>query len=65
MRAALSEISWDSFKDYLQKVSSFLSSEFGLGSGDNAVMVVLHKEDSFVSDDLKLLETVEYDRRIN
>lgn len=68
LRSALSEISWDSFKDYLQRVSGFLSSEFGLGSGDNAVItngrVVLHKEDSFVSDDLKLLETVEYDRRI-
>lgn len=68
MRSALSEVCWDSFKDFLQRVSSFLSSEFGLGSGDNAVItngrVVLHKEGSFVSDDLKLLETVEYDRRI-
>ncbi|GLJ16960.1 hypothetical protein SUGI_0293070 [Cryptomeria japonica] len=70
LRSELSAGTWDllSCKYYLQKVSRFLSLEFGLKPGDNAVItngrVVLLGEQSFFSDDLKLLEAVEYDRRI-
>uniref|UniRef100_A0A0D6QYA4 Glucosyltransferase 24 catalytic domain-containing protein n=1 Tax=Araucaria cunninghamii TaxID=56994 RepID=A0A0D6QYA4_ARACU len=70
LRSELSQGTWDllKFKDHLRKVSSFLSLEFGLKSGDIAVItngkVVLLREECFVGEDLKLLETVEYERRI-
>lgn len=68
-RVALSDLSLDKLRNHLSKVSDFLCRILGLEVGTNAVItngrVILPNNGStFLSDDLGLLESVEFQQRI-
>lgn len=68
-RVALSDFATDAWRIHLDKVSHFLYRKLGLEFGANAVItngrVILPTEGStFLSDDLGLLESVEFEQRI-
>ncbi|XP_072958522.1 UDP-glucose:glycoprotein glucosyltransferase [Typha angustifolia] len=67
-RAIFTCFSVDKVQKRMDKVLNFLFGQIGLEFGNNAVITngrifILKDGDSFLSDDLGLLETVEYDRR--
>ncbi|KAK1310475.1 UDP-glucose:glycoprotein glucosyltransferase [Acorus calamus] len=68
-KAALLSFSVDKIKDHLNKVAYLLDKQFGLESGVSAVItngrvILLNDENSFLSDDLRLLESLEFDQRV-
>lgn len=67
--SSLSALSDDSLRNHLNKVAQFLYRQLGLESGTNAVItngrvVRLSGESTFLSEDLHLLESMEYKQRI-
>lgn len=68
-RSALSEFSADNLGKYVNKVAQFLYRELRLESGVNAVITngrvtLLNDESTFLSHDLRLLESLEFAQRI-
>uniref|UniRef100_A0A1D1XJM9 UDP-glucose:glycoprotein glucosyltransferase n=2 Tax=Anthurium amnicola TaxID=1678845 RepID=A0A1D1XJM9_9ARAE len=68
-KVALSELSLDTLKNHFSKVQNFLYWQLKLEFGVNAVItngrVILPADgDTFLSDDLDLLESVEFEKRI-
>ncbi|CAI9304355.1 unnamed protein product [Lactuca saligna] len=67
-KSAISEFSVDRFTRHLKKVGRFLNGQLGLEKGDNAVItngrvVRLTDDATFLSQDLHLLEALEYKQR--
>ncbi|KAG1353977.1 UDP-glucose:glycoprotein glucosyltransferase [Cocos nucifera] len=68
-RALLSSFSADMIKKQMDKVANFLYRQLGHDFGSNAVVTngrvfILNDENPFLSDDLSLLESLEYELRI-
>ncbi|KAI8555132.1 hypothetical protein RHMOL_Rhmol05G0150600 [Rhododendron molle] len=68
LRTALSELLVDELREHLNKVGQFLYGQLGLESGSNAVItngrVIRVDNGTFLSHDLRLLESVELKNRI-